>query len=62
MMRAPAADQDEHENAQHGCNGEPGNAVLAFGQDNQRRQQRTNGGASVTAYLKERLSEPMLST
>ena len=40
---------------------EPCNPELAPGQDDESRQQRTDGGAGVAAYLKEGLREPMLS-
>jgi hypothetical protein len=45
------ADLGQHEYAQQGKQCEPGNTPLAQGQHDERREQRTDGGADIAAHL-----------
>ena len=61
MGCVPAAHLQQKNDAQQGCEPEPGDAMLAERHDHCRRDEGSDGGAGVAAHLEHRLRHAVLA-
>jgi hypothetical protein len=52
----------QQENPEQRCEGKPGDAGLSVAQNDERREQRADGGTGVATHLKQRLRQSVPAT
>src|SRR5579872_4244481 len=62
VIFVPASDPRQDQNGDQSGSGEPCNRVLSFREDDEGGEQRSSGRAGISAYLKKRLRQPVLSS